>query len=163
MSVAMNPAAPHYLPVFITAPGESDLFLNGAAVFLVGMVLLLGSFYFRLHALPEHMAHRNASKLQFEVVAVLALLALFTHNNSFWVAALLLALVPIPDFHGPVTTMARSLAKMAGFTSETPVEQPLHAGVEATQPPADVAPPEKRDPGGHDRQSEMQTDGQPHS
>jgi hypothetical protein len=111
----MNPAAPHHLPVFITAPGESDFFLNGAAVFLVVMVLLLGSVYFRLHALPEHMAHRNANKLQFEVVAVLALLALFTHNNSFWVAALLLALIPIPDFHGPLATMAESLAKMAGF------------------------------------------------
>ena len=118
MSVSMNPAAPHHLPVFITAPGESDLFMNGAAIFLIAMALLVGSVYFRLHALPEHMAHRNASKIQFEVVAVLALLALFTHINLFWVAALLLALVPIPDFYGPLANMARSLAKMAGLAPE---------------------------------------------
>ena len=114
MTATMNPAAPHYLPVFITAPGESDVFLNGAAIFLVVMVFVLGSVYFRLHALPEHMAHKNASKLQFEVVAVLALLGLFTHNTTFWFAALILALVPIPDFHGPLATMADSLAKIAG-------------------------------------------------
>ncbi len=125
MSATMNPAAPHHLPGFITAPGESDVLLNGAAVFLVVIVLLLGSVYFRLHALPEHMAHRNAHKLQFEVVAILALLALFTHNNLFWVAALLLALVPIPDFHGPLDTMAQSLAKMAGFRRETPTDSPV--------------------------------------
>ena len=123
MSAAMNPAAPHHLPAFITAPGESDLFLNGAAIFLVVTVLTLGSVYFRLHALPEHMAHKNANKLQFEVVAVLALLALFTHNNVFWVAALLLALVPIPDFHGPLATMADSLAKMAGYRTTAPEDR----------------------------------------
>jgi hypothetical protein len=119
----MNPAAPHHLPSFITAPGESDVFLIGAAIFLVVMVLTLGSVYFRLHALPEHMAHRNANKLQFEVVAVLALIGLFTHNTAFWIAALLLALVPIPDFHGPLATMADSLARMAGFRRQDPPEQ----------------------------------------
>ncbi|MCO5064981.1 MAG: hypothetical protein M9924_11280 [Rhizobiaceae bacterium] len=116
MTAAMNPAAPHYLPVFITSPSESDLFLNGAAIFLVAMVLGLGSVYFRLHALPEHLAHKNANKVQFEIVAVLALLGLFTHNNLFWVAALILALVPIPDFHGPLANMAASLARMAGYS-----------------------------------------------
>jgi hypothetical protein len=115
MSAAMNPAAPHHLPVFITAPGESDVFLNGAAVFLVVMVLGLGSVYFRLHALPERLAHKNTNKIQFEIVAVLALLGLFTHNNVFWIAALILALVPIPDFHGPLATMADALARMAGY------------------------------------------------
>lgn len=115
MATGMNPAAPHHLPPFITAPGESDVFLNGAALFLVVMVLLVGSFYFRLHALPEHMAHRHANKLQFEVVAVLALIALFTHNNFFWIAALLLALVPIPDFYAPLAAIAGSLARMAGI------------------------------------------------
>jgi hypothetical protein len=105
----------------------NDLFLNGAAIFLVVLVLALGSVYFRLHALPEHMAHRNANKLQFEVVAVLALLALFTHNNAFWVAALLLALVPIPDFHGPLANMAQSLARMAGFSRQPQVGEPAEA------------------------------------
>lgn len=142
MSAVMNPAAPHHLPVFITAPGESDIFLNGAAVFLVVTVLTLGSVYFRLHALPEHMAHKNANKLQFEVVAVLALLALFTHNNIFWVAALLLALVPIPDFHGPLENMADSLARMAGYRKEAPLAQPH----EAVDPDAQHAHPPAAEP-----------------
>lgn len=123
MSAAMNPAAPHHLPVFITAPGESDLFLNGTAIFLIVAVITLGSVYFRLHALPEHMAHKNASKVQFEVVAVLALLGLFTHNTLFWVAALILALVPIPDFHGPLSRMADALARMAGMRRQPETEE----------------------------------------
>ena len=114
MTQGMNPAAPHHLPPFITAPGETDVFLVGCAIFLVVAIISLGSLYFRLHALPEHLAHGKASKLQFEVVAVLALLALFTHNSGFWVAALILAIVPIPDLYGPLAGMADSLAKMAG-------------------------------------------------
>jgi hypothetical protein len=139
MSATMNPAAPHHLPVFITAPGESDVFFNGAAIFMVVAVLTLGSVYFRLHALPEHMAHRNASKLQFEVVAVLALLALFTHTSAFWVAALLLALIPIPDFHGPLARMADSLARMAGYRPATPV------GAEPEPPQTQDAAPSHAD------------------
>lgn len=131
MSAAMNPAAPHHLPVFITAPGESDVFLTGAAVFLVAMVIGLGSVYFRLHALPEHLAHKNTNKVQFEIVAVLALIGLFTHNSFFWIAALVLALVPIPDFHGPLATMADALAKMAGYRRPAPEEATLHDASEA--------------------------------
>ena len=97
MAQGLNPAAPHHLPVFITAPGETDVFLVGSAIFLIVGIISLGSLYFRLHALPEHLAHGKASKLQFEVVAVLALLALFTHNSGFWVAAVIFANVPIPD------------------------------------------------------------------
>ena len=47
------------------------------------------------------MAHKH-HKLQFEIVAVLGLLALFTHMHVFWVAGLLLALIDIPDFGGPL-------------------------------------------------------------
>src|SRR3954471_20370989 len=113
MAQGMNPAAPHHLPPFITAPGQTDVFLVGSAIFLVVGVIALGSLYFRLHALPEQLAHGKASKLQFEVVAVLALLALFTHNSAFWVAALLLAIIPVPDLYAPLSGMAGSLAKMA--------------------------------------------------
>jgi hypothetical protein len=115
MANAINPAAPHHLPVFITGPGETDAFLVGCAIFLVLMVIAAGAFYFKLHALPEHLAHKNASKLQFEVVAVLALLALLTHTNWLWVAALLLALIPVPNLYEPLAGMADSLAKMAGW------------------------------------------------
>jgi hypothetical protein len=70
-------------------------------------------------------------------VAVLALLALFTHINAFWVAALLLALVPIPDFWTPLATMAESLAKMAGRRPlPGPAAGPVPAPQSSTDEPA---------------------------
>ncbi len=159
MAATMNPAAPHHLPVFITAPGETDAFMYGCAIFLVLAVFGLGTVYFRLHALPEQMAHRNASKLQFEVVAVLALLGLLTHTTAFWVAALLLALVPIPDFHGPLHTMADSLARIAGLRRDRPDDVATVAEGRATPLSADPSPlvaaselppePQESEPVGH--------------
>jgi hypothetical protein len=73
-------------------------------------VVGIGVFYFKLHSLPEQMAHRG-QKVQFEIVAVLGLLALFTHNHLFWIAGLLLALVPMPDFSTPLASMAQSLGR----------------------------------------------------
>lgn len=153
MTTSMHPSAPHHLPAFITAPGEIDIFLTGAAIFLVVITLLLGSVYFRLHALPEQMAHRNAHKLQFEVVAVLALLALFTHNNSLWIAALLLALVPVPDFHGPLTSMAQSLARMAGLNWRTDASAPAvdDADVETVPVSEEKAVPAVAEESGHEQ------------
>lgn len=112
MPAELHPAATDHLPIFITAPGETDVLFNVMVVFFVVVILLFGNFYLRLHALPEHMAH-GASKVQLEVVAVLGLIALFTHNHLFWIAALLLALVPLPDFSTPVESMARSLERLA--------------------------------------------------
>jgi hypothetical protein len=34
---------------------------------------------------------------------------MFTHNNLFWIAALLLALVKFPDYSTPINSMAQSL------------------------------------------------------
>jgi len=65
-----------------------------------------------LHSLPEQMAHKS-QKIQFEIVAVLGLLALFTHIHLFWIAALLLALVDLPDFGTPLSRIARSVEKIA--------------------------------------------------
>lgn len=162
MNAAINPNAPHHLPVFITAPGEPDVFFNGSAVFIVVIILLLGSLYFRLHALPEKLAHGTPNRLQFEIVAVLALLALFTHNHLYWVAALLLALVRIPDLTTPLGTMADALARMAGrrrltadpavgdvpddFPAPVPSEVRTHSEVVPTirataHDPEGVAPP----------------------
>jgi NADH:ubiquinone oxidoreductase subunit 5 (subunit L)/multisubunit Na+/H+ antiporter MnhA subunit len=121
---SLNPAAPHHLPVFITAPGETDILMVVTAVFLVLAVLTIGLLFLRLHTLPERMAHRR-HKLQFEIVAVLGLLALFTHMHIFWVAGLLLALIDIPDFLGPLRRMAGSLERIAGISSgEQAVELP---------------------------------------
>ena len=108
-----HPLAAHHVPPFITPPGETDGLLVAMGIFLVLLVLLLGVFYFKLHALPEQMSHGRHNKAQFEIVAVLALLALFTHNNLFWVAALILAMVPIPDFTTPLNAMVSELKRIA--------------------------------------------------
>ncbi len=109
---ALHALAPHILPPFITAPGGSDWLMTVMAVFLVLIVLSVGLLYLRLHALPEHMAHRT-NKVQLQIVGVLALLALFTHNNLFWIAALLLALVELPDFSTPMKSIALSLERLS--------------------------------------------------
>jgi hypothetical protein len=95
-----NPLAVHHLPVFITPPGETDVLLTVVGYVLVAAVFGAGVFFFWLHSLPERMVH-NSTKLHFDIVAVLALLSLFTHIHAFWVAALLLALVRIPSFSMP--------------------------------------------------------------
>jgi hypothetical protein len=114
MTAAINPAAPHTLPIFVTAPGGTDVLMVITAVFLVLAVLAVGLLFLRLHTLPERIAHRG-HKLQFEIVAVLGLLALFTHMHIFWVIGLLLALIDIPDFGQPLRRMAGSLEKIAGL------------------------------------------------
>jgi len=67
---------------------------------------------------------------------VLALLALFTHNHIFWIAALLIALVKFPNFSAPLASMAQSLERLAshappqGTVVSTPAEEaaPTKAG-----------------------------------
>ena len=108
----LNLAATDHLPFFITAPGQSDGLFNAMVVFLIVVVFAVGLLYLRLHALPEHLAH-GTSKVQLQLVGVLALLALFTHNHLFWIAALLLALIPFPNFSAPLASMAQSLEKLA--------------------------------------------------
>jgi hypothetical protein len=122
MSPAMNPIAPHHQPAFFTAPGETDILFNAMAIFLVVMVLLVAVFYFKLHSLPERIAHKG-QKIQFEIVAVLGLISLFTHNHIFWIAGLLLAFIPMPDFSTPLIGMDASLAKMAGRTGASSPSQ----------------------------------------
>lgn len=109
----LNPLAPAHLPPFITSPGETDTLMVFVALSLIATILFVGTLFFKLHSMPERMAHR-ANKVQFEIVAVLGLLSLLTHNHAFWVAGLLLALVQIPDFTSPLGTMARSLERIAG-------------------------------------------------
>ena len=111
---ARNPAAPHDLPSFLPGPDGADPLMVVAGLMLVGMVLAFGLLFLRLHTLPERMAHRT-HKLQFEIVAVLGLLALFTHIHLFWVVGLLLALIDIPDFLSPMRRIAGASEKVAGF------------------------------------------------
>lgn len=109
-----HPAAPSNLPAFIAAPGQTDVLMVVMAIVLIVSVLAVGTIFLRVHTLPERLAHKG-QKLQFEIVAVLGLLALFTQEHIFWVAGLLLALVDIPDFRGPLGRMAGSLEKIAGI------------------------------------------------
>ncbi len=115
----MNPALTDHLPAFVTAPGGSDWLLMLTTGFLVVILLVLGTLYLKLHSVPERMAHRG-EKLQFEIVAVLGLIALFTHNHVFWIAGLLLAFVTFPDFTGLFGRMARAQEKIAGIEPPQP-------------------------------------------
>src|SRR2546423_4845901 len=113
VSESLHPAAPHHLPSFITAPGDTDILMLVVGIVLIGAVLMVGNLYLHLHTLPERMAHKS-QKLQFEIVAVLGLLALFTHIHLFWVIGLLLAMVDLPDFGTPLRSIAESVEKIAG-------------------------------------------------
>lgn len=135
MTTDIHPLAPHVVPFFITPPGETDGLLVFAILFMVAAVLSVGLLYLHLHSIPERMMHQKANKVQFEIVAVLALLALFTHINIFWVAALLLAMITIPDFATPVQSMAESLARMAGRQGDGTA--PPASGPEDPPPAAD--------------------------
>ena len=67
-----------------------------------------GALYFTIQAIPDRIA-KGSSKAQMQVVGLLGLISLFTMNNLYWIAAILLAAVRIPDFVTPLTDIARSL------------------------------------------------------
>jgi hypothetical protein len=117
MPSSLHPAAPHHLPWFFVEPGETDVLMVVTAVMLIAAVLGIGILFLRVHSLPERLAHKG-KKIQFEIVAVLCLLALFTHVHLFWVIALLLAIIDIPDFGGSMSRMAGSLEKIARITPD---------------------------------------------
>src|ERR1700745_3728280 len=110
---------PHHLPFYIAKPGETDVLMIVMGIFLILAVLGIGNLYLRLHSLPERMAHKG-QKLQFEIVAVLGLISLFTHIHIFWIAGLLLALIDLPDFSTPLTRIAGSVERIAGFEATAP-------------------------------------------
>jgi hypothetical protein len=139
-----HPVATQHLPSFLTAPGETDVLMVVMAIILILSVVGFGVFFLRLHTLPERIAHRG-HKLQFEIVAVLGLIALFTHMHIFWVIGLLLALVDLPDFGTPLNRIAGSTEKMAGlkpgegFMDIPPDEMAAaKAADEASASPSDV-------------------------
>ena len=136
---AMNPVAPHHLPSFVTGPGQSDWLMTVMLVFLLIAVISIGLVYLKLHALPEHMAHRT-NKVQLQFVAVLALLALFTHNHVFWIAALLLALIELPDFSTPMTSIALSLERLSGRDKSSEPPSPWN-DLLSDDVPAELPPP----------------------
>jgi hypothetical protein len=84
------------------------------AIILIVSVVGFGVLFLRLHTLPERIAHKS-HKLQFEIVAVLGLIALFTHMHIFWIAGLLLAMIDLPDFGTSLNRIAGSAEKIAGI------------------------------------------------
>jgi hypothetical protein len=145
---AIHPAAPHDLPGFITAPGDTDILMVVVGIVLIGAVLGVGNLYLHLHTLPERMAHKS-QKLQFEIVAVLGLLALFTHNHLFWVIGLFLAMVDIPDFGTPLRRIAGSVEKIAGLPMDDEAASLLGEGSPATHGPDAKADTAKSEAQGH--------------
>ena len=122
MIETLPPLSTAHLPWwFTTAPGQTDVFLVVVGVALVLFILAFGVLFLRLHHLPDHIASKS-QKVQHEVVAVLVLLAMFTHMNALWIAALLLALIDLPDFSGPLDRIARAVGRLAWRRSKGPQE-----------------------------------------
>src|ERR1051326_1244663 len=127
---ALHPKAIEHLPFFITAPGDTDVLMVGTGIFLALAVVAFGVLYFRLHSLPEHIAHRS-QKVQMEIVAVLGLISLFTHMHIFWIIGLILAFIDIPDFGTPLQRIAGGVEKIAGVKPTEPDAAEIERAVEA--------------------------------
>jgi hypothetical protein len=130
--------------MFITAPGHTDVLMVVVAWFLAFSVLAFGVLFFRLHSLPEHIAH-GSQKVQMEVVSVLCLISLFTHMHIFWIIGLILAFIDIPDFGTPLRRIAGGVEKIAGVEPTEP-ETAHGAATEphgARQPEGAAAGPKK--------------------
>lgn len=116
MTASPNPIATTHLPFFITAPGDTDVLFNVTLVFVVACIILTGVIFLTIHSLPERMAHKS-KKILLDLIALLCLLALLTHEHLFWFIAIVLAFIDIPDFLTPVNRIARSVESMAGQES----------------------------------------------
>ncbi|MCA0939093.1 hypothetical protein CLG85_012680 [Yangia mangrovi] len=117
---AVHPLAPDHIPGYVAGADGSDVLFTAMTIFGIALIIGLGVLYLTLHAIPERMAHKS-SHPQLQIVGILALLALFTHNNLFWVAAVLVAGFQFPDMLSPLQSIARSLASLAG----RPVEEDI--------------------------------------
>jgi hypothetical protein len=129
LTATPNPIATDHMPFFITAPGQTDVLFNITLWFVVACIVLTGVIFFTIHSLPERMAHKS-QKILFDLIALLCLLALLTHEHLFWFIAIVLAFIPIPDFLTPVNRIASSVVAMAGQQASES---------EAGEKPADVS------------------------
>ena len=136
-----------HLPFYITGPGETDFLFGAVTVALVAILVGFGALYFTIQAIPDRMVE-GAGKAQMQVVGLLGLISLFTMNNAYWIAAILLAAVRIPDIVTPLQQIARSRAGLdhAATAGEPPAietennaaqpveEAPDNESEEETQP-----------------------------
>lgn len=118
-----HPMATGHIPSYVTAADGSDFLFTFMVYFTIGLIFLIGIAYFTLHALPERMAHTN-NHPQFQLVGILAILALFTHNNIFWIGAILVAGFQIPDLASPLRAIAEAIRER-GQRPETPPAEPV--------------------------------------
>ena len=138
LSDQLHPMGPHHLPFYLAPGSGTDVLMVVMGVFLVAALIWVGTLYLRLHSLPERMAHKS-EKLQFEIVAILGLLALFTHIHLFWVAGLLLAMIDIPDFGTPLRSIAGSVEKIADTMPDTGSEAEQETSLAPASVPPDTA------------------------
>ena len=143
---ALHPKAIEHLPIFVTPPGQTDVLMVVTAVFLMVCVIAFGVLYFRLHSLPEHIAHKS-KKVQMELVAVLCLIALFTHMHIFWIAGLILAFIDLPDFGTPLRRIAGATEKIAGVEPPDDAAESADDAGHARREPAAEAKAAKPDDG----------------
>jgi hypothetical protein len=135
MAETIHPAASHHLPMFITAPGNTDILMWVMGILLLAIILGAGVFFFWLHSLPERMVHHRA---QFDIVAILCLLSLFTHIHAFWVAALLLAFIEFPDFSSlnvsaPLRRIASALERSPNLAPPKQIDESISHNIKSTE------------------------------
>ncbi|MEQ9693253.1 hypothetical protein [Shimia sp. SDUM112013] len=115
-AATLHPMAPAHLPGFLPDATGHDPMLIHMVLFVSVLVFILITLFLRLHSLPEQLAHKVGAT-QLQIVGILGLIALFTHNNLYWVAALLLAVIQIPDYQTPLDRIADAVS---GRTSPHP-------------------------------------------
>ena len=86
------------------------------------VILGFGALYFTIQALPDRLAE-GTSKTQMQIVGILGLLSLVTMNNAFWIAALLLAAMRMPDFVTPLKAIAGSLKSTSTADEAAPLRE----------------------------------------
>jgi len=125
--VPQNPIATDHVPFFITPPGGTDALFHVVAWFVVACIIGIGVIFFTIHTLPERMAHRT-KKVQLDIVAILCLISLFTNEHIYWIAAMILAFIELPDFLTPIQRIASAAEDIAGKPpGETPEAGPAEA------------------------------------
>ena len=136
-TVELHPMATGHIPSYVVQADGSDFLFTFMVVFTVALIVLIGVAYFTLHSIPEKIAHES-NHPQFQLVGILALLALFTHNGLFWVAAILVAGFQFPDFAAPLRSIADAIRSLAPQRTPDPVVEDT-----AAEHPEPTAPQEQ--------------------
>ena len=124
MNETVQMVAYENLPFYITAPGETDVLFGAVSIALVAVVIGFGALYFTIQSIPDRMVE-GAGKAQMQVVGLLGLISLFTMNNLYWIAAILLAAIRLPDLLTPLSDIAAALrARPTAATGSAPTVTP---------------------------------------